>query len=160
METINDTSALIAALETAPGVIIPLIREVPAQILKRRPSPAKWSAYEHACHLSQSDVLFRDRLDLILSTPEPYIKTVENSPEDEAGAMLEIDLDESLERYVRERAALVERLKKLSPDDWKKTALHEAFDHYSVFIMFRHVLNHEMLHAYRIEELLLKKDWD
>lgn len=30
----------------------------------------------------------------------------------------------------------------------------------SVWIMFRHVLNHEMLHAYRIEELLLKKDWE
>jgi hypothetical protein len=95
-----------------------------------------------------------------LSTQEPYIKTIENSAEDEAGAMLEIDLDESLERYVRERAALVERLEKLSPDDWQKTAVHEAFDHYSVFIMFRHLLNHEMLHAYRIEELLLKKDWD
>ena len=50
----SDTAALITALETAPGVIIPLIREVPAQILKRRPSPGKWSAYEHAIHLSQS----------------------------------------------------------------------------------------------------------
>ena len=74
--------------------------------------------------------------------------------------MLEIDLDESLDRYVRERAALVKRLKKLSPDEWQKTAEHEAFDHYSVWIMFRHLLNHEMLHAYRIEELLLKNDWD
>jgi hypothetical protein len=74
--------------------------------------------------------------------------------------MLEIDLEESLDRYVRERAALVKRLKKLSPNEWKKTAVHEAFDHYSVWIMFRHLLNHEMLHAYRIEELLLKKDWD
>jgi len=156
----SDTAILISALETAPGVIIPLIREVPQQILKRRPSATKWSAYENAVHLSQSDAPFRARLDLILSTPSPYIKTIENSPEDEAGAMLEIDLDESLDRYVRERAALVERLKKLSPDEWKKTAEHEAFDHYSVWIMFRHLLNHEMLHAYRIEELLLKKDWD
>jgi hypothetical protein len=156
----SDTTALIAALETAPGVIIPMIREVPPQILKRRPSPAKWSAYEHACHLSQSDASFRARLDLILSTPTPFIKSIVNSPEDEAGAMLEIDLNESLDRYVRERAALVERLKKLSADEWQKNAEHEAFDHYSVFIMFRHLLNHEMLHAYRIEELLLKKDWD
>ena len=154
------TTTLISALENAPGVIIPLIREVPPQILKRRPSPTKWSAYEHACHLSQSDAPFLARLDLILSTPEPFIKSIENSPEDEAGAMLEIDLDESLDRYVRERAALVERLKKLSPVEWQKTAEHEAFDHYSVWIMFRHLLNHEMLHAYRIEELLLKKDWD
>ena len=156
----SDTATLISALETAPGVIIPLIREVPSQILKRRPSPAKWSAYEHAVHLSQSDAPFRERLDLILSTPVPYIKTIENSPEDEAGAMLEIDLDESLDRYARERTALVRRLRELSADEWRKTAVHEAFDHYSVFIMFRHLLNHEMLHAYRIEELLLKKDWD
>ena len=155
-----NTTDLITALETAPGVIIPLIREVPPQILKRRPSPGKWSAYEHAIHLSQSDVAFRARLDHILSTPEPFIEVIENSAEDEAGAMLEVDLDESLERYVRERAALVTRLSQLSPDDWRKTAVHEAFDHYSVFIMFRHLLNHEMLHAYRIEELLLKKDWD
>jgi hypothetical protein len=156
----SDTATLISALDTAPGVIVPLIREVPPQILKRRPSPAKWSAYEHAIHLSQTDKLFRDRLELILSTPEPVIESKENSPEEEAGSMLEIDLDESLNRYVRERASLVEMLKKLSPDEWRKTAVHEAFDHYSVFIMFRHVLNHEMLHAYRIEELLLKKDWD
>jgi hypothetical protein len=156
----SDTSTLISALETAPGVIIPLIREVPPQILKRRPSPAKWSAYEHAIHLSQSDASFLARLDLILSTPEPYIEAIENSPEDEAGAMLEIDLDESLDRYVRERAALVERLQKLSPEEWQKTAVHEAFDHYSVFIMFRHLYVHEMHHAYLLEQLMLKNDWD
>ena len=156
----SNTTTLIIALENAPGVIIPLIREVPPQILKRRPSPAKWSAYEHACHLSQSDVAFRARLDLILSSDEPLIETIENSAEDEAGAMLDVDLEESLDRYSRERATLVERLKQLSPDEWQKTAVHEAFDHYSVFIMFRHLLNHEMLHAYRIEELLLKNDWD
>ena len=156
----SDTDALISALETAPGVIIPMIREVPPQILKRRPIPAKWSAYEHAVHLSQSDALVRDRLDLILSSPAPYIKSSQPTAEEEEGSMLEIDLDESLDRYVRERAALVERLKQLSPDEWQKPAEHEAFDHYSVFIMFRHLLNHEMLHAYRIEELLLKKDWE
>ncbi|MCC7308924.1 MAG: DinB family protein [Acidobacteria bacterium] len=155
-----NAAALISALEAAPGVIIPLIREVPEAILRRRPSAGKWSAYEHAIHLSRSDVAFRARLDLILSTPEPFIEVIENSAEDEAGAMLDVDLDASLERYVRERISLVERLKKLSPDEWQKTAVHEAFDHYSVFIMFRHVLNHEMLHAYRIEELLLKKDWE
>lgn len=156
----SNTDTLISALESAPGVIIPMIREVPLGILKRRPAPAKWSAYEHAVHLSQTDKLFRDRLDVILAEDEPVIKTVENSAEDEAGAMLEIDLEESLDRYVRERASLVERLKKLSPAEWQKTAVHEAFDHYSVFIMFRHLYVHEMHHAYLLEQLLLKKDWD
>lgn len=155
----SDTNTLLSALATAPGVIIPLIREVPPEILKRRPSPGKWSAYEHAIHLSQSDVAFRARLEHILSTPEPFIEVIENSAEDEAGAMLDVDLEMSLNRYVRERAAFVERLKKLSPDEWQKTAVHEAFDHYSVFIMFRHLYVHEMHHAYLIEQLMLSKDW-
>ena len=156
----SDTTALIAALENAPGVIIPLIRELPPEFLKRRPSPAKWSAHEHACHLSGSDEAFRARLDLMLSTSAPFISSIINSPEVESGALLNVDLDEALDRYVRERASLVKRLKELSVEDWQRTAEHEAFSHYSVWIMFRHLLNHEMFHAYRIEELLLKKDWE
>ena len=156
----SNTTTLIAALENAPGIIIPLIREVPPQYLKRRPSPTKWSAYEHACHLSTSDRPFLARLDLMLSAPDPHIKSIVNSPEDEAGALLSVDLDEALDRYVRERASLVKRLKALSAEDWQRTAEHEAFRQYSVWIMFRHVLTHEMSHAYRIEELLLKKDWE
>ena len=156
----SDTAALIAALENAPGVIIPLIREVPPEFLKRRPSPTKWSAYEHACHLSGTVEPFLARLELILSAPTPFIRSIVNSPEVESGALLNIDLDESLDRYVSERASLVKRLKELSVEDWQRTAEHEAFSHYSVWIMFRHLLNHEMFHAYRIEELLLKKDWD
>ena len=59
----SDTTTLIATLENAPGIIIPLIREVPPQYLKRRPSPTKWSAHEHGCHLSKSDGPFLARLD-------------------------------------------------------------------------------------------------
>jgi len=29
-----------------------------------------------------------------------------------------------------------------------------------MFVMFRHLALHDMLHAYRIEELLLKLEWD
>jgi hypothetical protein len=156
----SNTTTLIAALENAPGVIIPLIREVPPQCLKRRPSPTKWSAHEHACHLSTSDGPFLARLDLMLAAPAPLIRSIINSPEVESGALLSVDLDEALDQYVRERASLVKRLKELSVEDWQRTAEHEAFSHYSVWIMFRHLLTHEMFHAYRIEELLLKKDWE
>ena len=156
----NNTTTLIDALENAPGIIIPLIREVPPQYLKRRPSPTKWSAHEHACHLSTGDAPFLARLDLMLSGPSPYIRSLLPSPEEEAGALLSVNLDEALDQYVKERAGLVKRLKGLSVEDWQRTAEHEACRQYSVWIMFRHLLTHEMLHTYRIEELLLKKDWE
>ena len=155
-----NTQILIASLEGSPDIIIGLVREVPPQNLKRRPAPNKWSAHEHACHLSTGDAAFLSRLELMLSDTAPYIRTMLPSPEEEAGALLDVDLDEALDGYVRERAKLVRRLKELSPEDWRRTAEHEEFSHYSVSIMFRHLLMHEMLHAYRIEELMLKKDWE
>jgi hypothetical protein len=33
------------------------------------------------------------------------------------------------------------------------------YSHYSVLIMFRHLALHDFLHAYRIEGLLLAREW-
>jgi uncharacterized damage-inducible protein DinB len=156
----NTTQSLIAALKGAPDIVIRLVREMPPQNLKRRPSPSKWSAHEHACHISTADALYFSRLELILSDPSPYIRSMVPSPEEEAGSLLKMDLDEALDHYVRERARLVKRLNELSMEDWQRTAVHEAYRQYSVWIMFRQLLLHEMLHAFRIEELLLKKGWE
>lgn len=155
-----DSQTLIASLEAAPGIIIGLIREVAPENLKRRPAPGKWSAHEHACHISTGHDVFLARLELMLATPHPRIESMQPSAEEEEGSLLRVDLDEALARYVRERAQVVKRLKELSAEDWQRTAEHEAFSHYSVHIMFRHMLMHEMLHAYRIDALMLKKDWD
>jgi hypothetical protein len=56
--------------------------------------------------------------------------------------------------------SLVARLRTLSAQDWERKAEHGEYTHYSVFIMFRHLMKHDTLHAYRIEELLLKNDWE
>lgn len=156
----NNTQSLIAALKGAPDIIISLVREVPPQNLKRRPSPSKWSAHEHACHISTADAAYLSRLELMLSDPSPYIRSMVPSPEEEGGSLLKIDLEVALDKYVRERVRLVRRLKKLSVEDWQRRAEHEEYSHYSVLVMFRELLMHEMLHAYRIGELRLKKDWE
>src|ERR1051325_4640373 len=101
------TQTLIASLEAAPGIIIGLVREVPPQNLKRRPAPNKWSPPEHACHITTGHAEFLARLELMLSDPFPKIKSMQPSPDDEAGALLNVDLDEALSQYVRERALVV-----------------------------------------------------
>jgi hypothetical protein len=151
---------LIATLENAPAIIVPLVREVPASVLKRRPQPGKWSAHEHACHLAEVHALFFSRLERMLNESRPAIASYNPDKAMEEGALLNIELDEALERFSRDRARLVGLLKDLSEDEWQREAEHEEYDHYSIFIMFRHVALHDMLHAYRIEELLLKRDWE
>jgi hypothetical protein len=73
--------------------------------------------------------------------------------------LLQMDLDACLDRFVLDRERLVARLEALSPTEWAQTAEHGEYRTYSVFIMFRHLALHDFLHAYRIEELLLRPDW-
>ena len=155
----NKSESLIIALENAPAIIVPLVREVPPANLQRRPQPHKWSAHEHACHLAEVHPLFFSRLDLMLEEERPRITAYNPDEAMEQGALLKVNLEEALERFSRDRARLVETLKDLTEDDWLREAEHEEYDHYSVLIMFRHLAMHDMLHAYRIEELLLKRDW-
>jgi hypothetical protein len=157
---VNDPGVVIASLERAPALIIPLVHEVPPAILKRRPKPGKWSAHEHACHLATVHPVMSARLDLMLSDPKARITPYFPDAEEESGSSLEKDLNAELERFARDRRNLVERLKGLSAEDWQRTAEHGEYNHYSVFIMFRHLAMHDMLHSYRIEELLLKRDWE
>ncbi|HEV8348459.1 MAG TPA: DinB family protein [Vicinamibacterales bacterium] len=152
-------TSVIEALERAPGIVVPLVREVPPALLKRRPAPAKWSAHEHACHLAVVHRLFFDRLDQILASPAPVITPYDPGQSDPDDLLLRMDLDDSLQRYAEDRRRLVDRLRQLSPADWTRTAEHGEYSHYSVFIMFRHLALHDFLHAYRIEELLLKREW-
>ena len=156
MDTVR---AVIDALRRAPDVVLPLVREVPLPILKRRPAPRRWSAHEHACHLAHVHGLFFDRLEYMLTHPAPVIRPYLPGDQDADDLLLQMDLDECLDRFVADRARLVARLETLSPTAWSRPADHGEYRTYSVFIMFRHLALHDFLHAYRIEELLLRPDW-
>jgi uncharacterized damage-inducible protein DinB len=156
----SDPAAVIAALENAPSLVVPLVREVPPEVLKRRPAPGRWSAHEHACHLADVHVLFLSRLEQFLSEERPHIEPFDPGTQRPDGELLSADLDEALRRFAEDRRRLVARLRELPPEVWRRTADHDQYSHYSVLIMFRHLALHDCLHAYRIEELLLKKDWD
>jgi hypothetical protein len=156
----DNVAAIVDSLERSPAIIIPLVWEVPQVILKRRPKPGKWSAHEHACHLAAVHPLMLSRLDLMLTGTNPRIRPYVPHLDEDEGALLKVDLAKAMERFKVDRQRLVQRLKELSKEDWRRTAEHSEYTHYSVLIMFRHLAMHDMFHAYRIEELLLKKDWE
>jgi uncharacterized damage-inducible protein DinB len=147
------------ALGRAPLVIVPMVREVPAALRKRRPAPGKWSAHEHACHLADAQPIFLERLHLMLGQHHPTIRPYNPDREHSPDALLAVDLDEALGRFERERSRLVERVQRLQAAEWDRTAEHPEYSHYSIFIMLRHVVLHDMLHSYRIEECLLMREW-
>ena len=151
--------AIVEALERAPSIVIPLVRSASPEVLKRRPPSGKWSIHEHACHLSGVHPLFFQRLDLMLASERPVLKSYDPGRDDPVDALIGLDLDECLGLFQSDRARLVERLRALAPSDWRREAIHDEYNAYSILIMFRHLALHDFFHAYRIEELLLRRDW-
>jgi len=150
---------LIAALERGPSIVVPLVRQAHPAILKRRPAPGEWSIHENAVHLAEVHPLFFRRLDLMLAEADPHIASYDPGRDDPDDALLQLALDESLRRFEVDRGRLVGRLRPLRHEDWLRTARHDEYNAYSIFTMFRHLALHDFHHAYRIEELLLRKDW-
>ena len=156
METID---AVVGVLERNPVLVTSMMREMREDVTKRRPASEGWSAHEHACHLANVDRMMIDRLDQVLAEPEPTIVPYDPARDESSDTFLSMDLDAALKRYQRDRTVLMGRLRGLSPGDWQRTAKHGDYNHYSVYVMFRHLAMHDLFHAYRIEELLLQKDW-
>ena len=92
---------VIEALHRAPSLIVPLVREVPGHLLKRRPLPGKWSAHEHACHLAAVQPIFMERLALMLEQENPAIRGYQPEREHAPDALLAVDLDEAMDRFQR-----------------------------------------------------------
>jgi hypothetical protein len=159
MPTSEKIVAVLEQFARGPGLVRQVIYEVPPELRKRRPAAGIWSAHEHAVHLPAIYPLIVRRLDHMITDPAPRIKSYEPSRDDADDALLKLDLDTEMNRFDRERAALVERLRTLSPQEWAITAEHEEYSHYGVFIMIRHLALHDLHHAYKIEERLLRKSW-
>jgi hypothetical protein len=155
----TSTEQLVGALERAPAIVVPLVRQADPAILKRRPAPGEWSIHENACHLAEVHPLFFRRLDLMLAESDPVIRSYDPGRDDPDDALLKLDLVDSLRRFETDRTRLVGRLRQLRAEDWARTARHDEYNSYSIFTMFRHLALHDFHHAYRIEELLLRRDW-
>lgn len=159
MPTQEHVDAVLKRLAHGPSFVRELIYEIPSELRKLRPAAGVWSAHEHAVHLAAIYPLVVARLEQMLRDPSQPIQDYEPSRDDPDDALLKLDLDAEMDRFARERAELLERIQRLTPDQWAVTVEHTGYSHYGVYIMFRHLALHDLYHAYRIEDRLLKKDW-
>jgi uncharacterized damage-inducible protein DinB len=158
--TMDDIQRVLDQLARGPRLVRQVIYAIPEELRKRRPALGMWSAHEHAVHLAMVDPIMIHRLDYMLNDPSPHIKSYEPSRDEEEGSLLRLDLDVEMDRYDRQRASFLERLRQLTLEQWKITADHDEYSHYGVYIMARHIGFHDLHHAYKIEERLLRKKWD
>lgn len=146
---------IIDSLAKNPVLLNSLVDEIPEDILKVRRIKGKWSIHEHVCHLAVVQPMLHDRLVRFKNeeAPEfkPYLPGVNVQDDD----LIEMDMRQCLLDFEYHRKRLIELIKGFDRNIWAKKGKHPEYKVYSPTIILRHILMHDHLHMYRVEELWL-----
>lgn len=135
-----------------------LVAEAPPEALKKCRVPGKWSIHEHACHIVDVHPMLIERFALFRDEETPIIKPFIPGTTVPDTDLIERDLDAEIAKLPDLRLELIESVEALQDHDWTKKAKHPEYISYTPYILLRHILMHDHLHMYRIEELLLTTD--
>ena len=109
----------IAALEANAPIIVALVRAIPPEHARQRPTPEDWSVLEVVNHVADEEREdFRLRLDTALHRPGMTVPPNDPAAWPAARAYNERDLDESLARFLDERQRSLAWLRALAAPDW------------------------------------------
>ncbi len=148
----------IAILEKTPSLLRELILEIPLSQHKLARIPGKWTIHEHACHLVVVDLVMQARFEKFHKDAFPEFRPYLPGAQSPALPLLEMDLEEKLSIFPENRQNLIHSIRQLRVEDWNKKAIHPEYLDYSAGHLLRHLMMHDHLHMFRIQQLWLTQD--
>jgi hypothetical protein len=154
----NALQPVLAGLGSAADVLEGLLESIPPELMKAIRKPGKWSIHCHACHLSVAQPMLLERFRRFMAESEPEFRPY--FPDREAGedALDDMDLAACLASFRKDRGELMRLIATVEDSFWDKRASHPEYVLYTPLIMTRHIMMHDYLHMYRIEELWLTRE--
>jgi uncharacterized damage-inducible protein DinB len=145
---------ILERLRRAPNRLAEAIRGFPPELLTRRPAADQWSIQENAGHLLDLEPLWDRRLDDFEAGAEVLRPAdLENRKTHEARHN-ERAIDDILAEFRDARAAIVQRLERMTPAELARTALHPRLRQpMSIVDLCFFVAEHDDHHLRKIHEL-------
>lgn len=141
----------------APAKLAKLLKGVTPAKARKRPAPGKWSIAEIVAHLADTEVAMGWRVRMVLSQPGEAIQPFDQDAWAAAMRYEKRDPRKSLEQYRGLREANVALLKSLTPEDWKKSAMHPERGEQTVRTIAEMTAGHDINHLSQIERILAAK---
>jgi uncharacterized damage-inducible protein DinB len=154
----NDLKNITRNLADSPIILDGMLAQIHPSLLKQRRIEGKWSIHEHACHLVEVQKMLNDRFQRIkeknISEISPYLpgKNIDDS------VLIDMNLENALQAFHEYREKLLNIVGDVDPKSWNTEITHPEYTYYTPYILLRHILMHDHLHMYRIEELWLTTD--
>jgi len=154
----QDLPLLISNLSATGDILTELIAGIPEDRLHLQRRPGFWTIAEHVEHLADVQPMLLERIQRFQADAAPQFIPFIPDENDTRAESITIDIADALQRFARCRAEQIDLLNRIDKTAWGKSASHPEYEHYSLYILVRHILMHDHLHMYRIEALWLTRD--
>lgn len=144
----------LSVLKSTPARVERLLRGVPAQKIRRRPAPGKWSVREIVLHLADSELVYGYRLRTILAQNRARIIAFDQNDWAASGRYALRDLRAALDMLRTLRKANLELLRAIPRRQWNYYGVHQERGKESVAHMARLYAGHDMNHLLQIRRIL------
>lgn len=121
--------------------------------LHARPAVGEWSAADILAHLRAADDILTPRLYQMLVRENPTFLAYEERVWAEVLGYANGDFNTSLQTYTLRRTELVNALRRLTPEQWERTGVHEHLGSITVQELAADMVHHEEEHCTQIEAL-------
>ena len=147
----TERAALIDRYAAGPALLRATLAKVPADAMKWRPAPGKWSAHEVAIHCTDSETTAVARLRYLLAEKEPLLVGYDQDVWARDLDYHAQPLDLALAVVDAVRANTAHLLRRLPPEAFAKTGRHTEVGAYSVEKWLTYYAEHLHVHAAQIE---------
>jgi uncharacterized damage-inducible protein DinB len=140
--------------EKSPKQVAAAVSGLPDEVLRFKPSAEKWSVLEILGHLADAEIAYAYRLRQMLADAKPVIAPIDQDAwARNLGYMLSAPA-ELIALYGLNRHANLQLLRRLKPDDLKKSAYHpELRKDVTVAELVERMSEHGVGHLAQIEKL-------
>ncbi len=141
-------------LETTAGQLRELVSSTPADVLRRRPAPGRWSPAEIIAHLADAEIVVSYRFRTIIAHNGAAMQAFD---QDEWAANLgyeTADPGESVDLFEATRTANLRLLRRVDPRLHDNYGMHSERGRESVSHMIRLYAGHDLNHLKQIETMV------
>ena len=145
---------LIRRYAEGPALLRRTVETVPAEALKWRPAPDRWSVHEIIVHCADSETNAHMRIRYLLAEPDPLIVGYDQDVWARTLDYHALPLEPAMATIEAVRANTVPLLESLPDTAWKKSGRHTEHASYGVEKWMELYAEHLEVHARQIERNL------
>jgi len=140
-------------LEKTPFLLETMLRDLPEDLLRWKPTPERWSIAEVIGHLADIELIYADRTRRIVTEDTPTLQKYDPTQTVVIGDYVRGSATENLAFFTRTRRSTVILLRSIPADSAEREATHSELGTITLHQMLSEWASHDLGHFRQIAEL-------